>query len=296
MIRTGTDLPFSNDASSRFLPWLIAFMVYLAALALAATMVLSGASKTWRRGLEGTLTVQVLPQSGDRDDVALTARVDAAVRLLRGTPGVASAEAVSAQQAAALLEPWLGKGGLTAELPLPRLIDVRLAPGAAIDPAALGARLAARVPGTELDDHTLWIDRLIALSGAIEFIAIAVMALIGVAAVATLVFATRTGLVIHSDVIELLHMIGARDGYVAGQFQTHALWLGLKGGLIGLALAVGTLLVLGTLVGRVEAALMPALTLMPVQWAAIAGIAALAALISMATARITVMRSLARMM
>ncbi len=296
MIRTAPDLPLSRDASSRFLPWLIAFMVYLAALSLAATMVLSGASGKWRRGVEGTLTVQVLPAPEDEDGAALTARVEAALRLLRGTPGVASAQALSSQQAAALLEPWLGTGGLAAELPLPRLIDVRLEAAAAVDPAALGARLAAEVPGAELDDHGLWIDRLTALAGAIELIAIAVMGLIGVAAVGTLVFATRTGLAIHHDVIELLHMIGARDGYVASQFQMHSLWLGLKGGLFGLALAVATLLVLGYLGRQIDVTLLPPLTLTPPQWGALAGLAALAALISMVTARITVMRTLARML
>ena len=34
-------------------------------------------------------------------------------------------------------------------------------------------------------------------------------------------------------VIEVLHFIGARDRYIAGQFQRHFLWLGLKGGAIG---------------------------------------------------------------
>ncbi len=296
MKRPANDLPLSRDASSRFLPWIISFMVYLAALALAATMVLSEASSNWRRGVEGTLTVQVLPAAAEQGGMALTARVQAALRLLRETPGVESAEALSLGQTAALLEPWLGKGGLAAELPLPRLIDVRLASGAAVDPAALGARLAAEVPGAQLEDHGLWIDRLIALADAIEAIAIAVMALIGVAAVATMVFATRAGLAIHHDVIELLHMMGARDGYVAGQFQMLSLWLGLKGGIIGLALAVATLLVLGYIGRQIDPTLLPPITLAPVQWGALAGLAALAALISMVTARITVMRALARML
>jgi len=120
--------------------------------------------------------------------------------------------------------------------------------------------------------------------------------LIGTATVATLVFATRAGLVIHHDVIELLHMIGARDGYVAGQFQMRSLWLGLKGGLIGMALATATFLVLGYLGRQIEAMLMPPLALGPIQWAALASLVAFAALISMLTARITVMRALARML
>jgi hypothetical protein len=42
--------------------------------------------------------------------------------------------------------------------------------------------------------------------------------------------------------------------------------------------------------------LLPPLTLVAPQWAALSGLAALAALISMVTARITVMRALSRML
>lgn len=296
MIRPSPALPLSRDASSRFLPWLIAFMVWLAAMALAMVMILSAAGGHWRAGLAGTLTVQIVP-SADGGRAALDARVARAVALLRATPGVASAAPISDDRVAALLEPWLGKDALSADidLPVPRLIDVRLAEGTAIDSAALGSRLAAEVPGASLDDHGLWLDRLVALASALEAIAFAVVGLIGLAAVATVVFATRTGLAIHNDVVELLHLMGAQDGYVARQFQGRAFWLGLVGGLIGTLLAAVTLALLGYLAGRIEASLLPPLALSPFQWAALAAIAPGAALISMMTARLTVYRAVGRM-
>jgi cell division transport system permease protein len=295
MIPKVTDLPLARDTSSRFLPWLIAFMVYLAGLSLAAAMVLTAASSEWRQGLAGTLTVQVMPLSGENQADGLDDRLATAARLLRDTPGVASVRALPRDELWALLEPWLGSGGIAGEFPLPRLIDVRMAPGTAVDVEALEARLADRVPGVTIDDHGLWLDRLIALASAIEFIAFAIMGLICFAAVATVVFATRTGLAIHHDVIELLHLMGARDAYVAEQFQIHALGLGLKGGLLGLALTVATLLALGSLASPIEASLLPTLSLSALQWGSLVVLAALAALISMVTARFTVMRALARM-
>jgi len=296
MSRAAPALPLSRDASSRFLPWLIAFMVWLAAMAFAVLMILSAAGQQWRAGLEGTLTVQVLPPP-QGDAAEIRTRVERAIALLRATPGVASAEPVPDSRVAALLEPWLGKGALSAEmnLPVPRLIDVRLAQGAAIDGGALRARLAAEIPGAELDDHGVWLDRLVALARALEVIAFAVVGLIGLAAVATVVFATRTGLAIHHDVVELLHLIGAQDSYVAGQFQGRAFWLGLRGGLAGTALAAVTLVFLGYLAERIEASLLPPLALSAWQWAALAGIAPGAALISMLTARVTVQRAVGRM-
>ena len=289
-------LPLSRDAASRFLPWLIAFMVWIAAMALAAVMVLSTLSQDWRQGLSGTLTIQIIP-SGDDTPATMDTRVASALKLLRETPGVASANQIPHSRVMELLEPWLGRDALdeTLGLPLPRLIDGRLKPGAAVDTKALGALLSASIPGAVLDDHGVWLERLIELANAVEGIAYAVLALIAVAAIATVVFATRAGLAIHHQVIELLHLIGARDGYIAAQFQWQALWLSLKGGLAGLALAAVTLTALGYLMGRIEAGLLPPLSLTAWQWASLIAVVLCATSISILTARVTVMRAIGRM-
>tara|TARA_R110000787_G_scaffold40869_8_gene101114 strand:- start:2436 stop:3329 length:894 start_codon:yes stop_codon:yes gene_type:complete len=289
-------LPLSRDAASRFLPWLIAFMVWLAAMAMAAVMALSAMSGDWQQGLTGTLTVQIVPR-GDETAEVMDARVAAALELLRRTPGIASADPIPHSRVLELLEPWLGRDAMagTIGLPLPRLIDGQLAPGAAVDTGALGAALSAAVPGAALDDHGLWLERLIALANAVEGIAFAVLALIAVAAVATIVFATRAGLAIHQQVIELLHLIGARDGYISAQFQWQAFWLSVKGGIAGLALAAATLAALGYLMGRIESGLLPPLSLSPWQWVSLSAVAICATAISVLTARLTVISAIGRM-
>lgn len=299
MISTAPVLPLARDASSRFLPWLIAFMVWLAAMALAAVMVLSDAGDQWRQSLTGSVTVQIVPTES-ADTGTMEARVGTALTLLRATPGVISANPVSARRIAALLEPWLGRNALSESLglPIPRLIDVSVEPASAgivVDLGTLAAQLAEAVPGASLDDHGQWLDRLIALARAIEAIGFAVLIVISLAAVATVIFATRTGLAIHHDVIELLHLIGARDNFVAHQFQLNALWLGLKGGATGVVLAVATLLILGSLAAKVEAGLLPPVTMTVWQWSALGGVAIAAAVISVLTARITVLRTIGRM-
>lgn len=289
MLRHNTTLPLQADEAHRFLPWLIALMVYLAALALAGAFVLEGAVGQWRTGWSDTLTVQ-LPPTEDVD-----ARVEAAVGLLRGEPGVAGARALTREELHALLEPWLGDAGLDVDLPVPRLIDVTLAEGATVDAVALEAKLQATAPGATVDDHAVWLDRLADTARALQLVTFAVMAAIGVAAVGTLVFTTRTSLVAHHDAIEVLHLIGARDAFVASAFAWQALRLGLKGGLIGLGLAGITLLALYSVVTEVEALLLPRLTLSAEGMIAIAALPLASALIAMVTARATVMRALGRM-
>lgn len=291
------DLPLKRDGSVRFLPGIVALMVYLASLSLAGMLVIHDVVERWDRGLSGTLTVELPPApEGAEPD----AGVPLALGVLRATPGVLSAEPIDARRTAALLEPWLGGGVDAADLPLPRLIDLRIDVGAGVDVAALGAWIAAAVPGARLDDHRRWLDRVIRTALALEAVAGAIVILVGLAAVLAVVFATRTGLAIHHGIVEVLHLIGARDGYIARQFEWHALHLGLKGGGVGLVLAALTLLGIGATAPRLgslgdEIRILPDMSLPPAQWALLLLLPPAAGLIAMVTARITVLRALARM-
>src|SRR6185437_15597428 len=190
MLRHRLDIPLNQDGSVRFLPWLIALMVYLAGLALAGMLALSGTLAHWDRSLAGTLTVELPPAETGKGDGGLAA----ALQLLRATPGVVSAEPLSDKATARLIEPWLGTALTPDELALPRLVDLRIDPSASPDLAALQGRLAAAAPGAVLDDHRRWLDRLASLVLSIEATALAIMTLIGAAAVLTVVFTTRAGL------------------------------------------------------------------------------------------------------
>ena len=287
------DVPLDKDASARFLPWLIAFMVYLATLALAAAIAVSNVTQAWDSGLAGKLTVQVPPASdGDRDQ---TQRIDAVLEALRQTPGVRSAEQLSRAEMTELLQPWLGEAAGSADLPLPALIAVEVMAERAPELSSLQRRLETAAAGTRVDDHQRTLGRLLEVARTLQLLAVLVVVLVGAAAIVTVVFVTRTGLSIHRNVIELLHLIGAHDAYVARQFQRHALRLGLTGGLIGLALGAATLWALTRWVGQEAGAVVPELTLSRTQWLSLVAVPLAATLVAMLTARITVLRTLAKL-
>ena len=292
MLSRRTDFPIHRDSLSSFLPWLIAFMVFLGVLALAGMLALDDLAARWDRGMAGTLTVQA-PAEADAADGAR--RVAEAVRLLTAVPEVARAAPVPAAAVASLLAPWLG-GGEVAELPLPYLIDVELLSGAEVDAEALRVRLAGVLPGVTVDDHRVWLDRILRLIRAAEMLALAVLSLIGLSMIGTVVFTTRSGLAVHREAIELLHLIGAQDTYVARQFAGRALWLGMKGGLMGLLMAGPTLAGLVVLARRVEPELLPEIGVSPLTWGLLAAPPLATALIATVTARITVVRTLTRML
>lgn len=293
-----SDLPLKDDATSRFLPWLVAPMVFLCAVALAGTVVLSGLIGRWERDVSGTLTVEIAAAPGEASESAEKTRqlVEQAVKLLSDTAGVVQAHALTQDQLVALLAPWLGNSDLLREMPLPALIDVTVRPDNPPDLEVLSKRLSEAVPGASLDDHRIWLNRLIDLSRAIEWLSIGIVVLIGGVTSATVVYATRTGLAVHREVIEVLHLIGATDDYIARQFADRAFTLGLRGGLIGLVLT-GPFLAVFNLVGRrLQGGLLVDLSLPALGWGLVALLPAAAALLAMLTARITVHRSLGRVL
>ena len=291
-------LPLTEDPGRRFVPWLIALVVFLAALALGGLMSLADAAAKWDRGLVGTMTVQV-PDIGRGDDAGRAAqakRVEAAVKALKSTQGVASVRALDTKETAALLEPWLGAGAYIASLPLPALIDVRLDAGARINVDGLTALMSSEVPGTTVDDHRRWTDRLVTILRAIEALAVAVVALVAFAAVGTVVFATKSSLAVHAETIELLHIIGAEDSVIAQTFARQALNLGLKGGGIGLAGAIIAGAGIALAFARLPIGLLPRLALSPLEGGVLILVPLVVAGIAAVTARLTVMAALKRML
>ena len=69
----------------------------------------------------------------------LDAQIQAALDVLNATPGIAHAALISDTDTEALVEPWIGKNNLVAEIPLPRLIDATITPGEQVDIPALTA-------------------------------------------------------------------------------------------------------------------------------------------------------------
>lgn len=300
IFRRHSDLPLRGDATSRFLPWIIGVMVFLATLSVAGLLLAQDVTQRWRSALAGTLTVQVPPPFGEADPQAQLAEV---LQILRSTPGIARAEPLSIDQSRALLEPWLGSGQIIDELPLPRLIDVALRPGARLDFAALETRLAGIAPGIVLDDHGRWLGDLVLVARSVELVAATAVLLVALTAVLAVVFAVRTGLAIHREVIDVLHLVGARDSYIAQQFARHALTLSLRGSVLGALFALALLLGIAVLAtggadGLAAEGFLPAdiwQILQPLDWAALAAVPVGAIVLAVLATRLAVMRALSRL-
>lgn len=293
MFARRSDLPLDRDSLSRFLPWLIAFMVFLAVLAMAGMLMLNSTAARWDKGIRGTLTIQIIPADDPKEDGERLAKV---LSVLAKTAEIERYETLSEGKLLQLLEPWLGSAAGSRDLPLPKLVDVELKADAQLDVDALTKRIERQVPGVSVDDHRVWLNRLVRLIQTIEGLATLVLGFICFATIGTVVFTTRTGLAIHRDAIEVLHLIGAQDSYVARQFANRALTLGLKGGVFGLLLGVPTLWGIVYMSRQIDPSLLPEVTIDLAHWGMVAGLPVAIAIIAMMTARLTVMKTLSRML
>lgn len=287
-------IPLDKDISGKLLPWLVAVMVYLVALALFSALALHRIAADWGSELSGQFTVQLPVDSAVETATAEAgARVATTVALLERTPGVAEVEALSDDQIAQLLEPWLGGSAGELNLPLPRLIAVTLAPNADLATTALAKRLQNEVPEAILVDHQQDLAGLLELTAWLRSIAIGVILLVSGAAALMAVLVAKMGLAAHAGIIELLHLLGAEDKYILGQFQRHATSSGLIGGLAGLALSVATFAIIEELTAGIDPAFAPDLSFGAGQWALLMLLPLAAAAVTTLAVRVTVRRSLA---
>ena len=227
--RFETPLVPRNSISGSALVAVVAIMTFLASLTTGAVMLVNQAAGEWQSDVAREVTIQVLPATG-RD---LDATVDKAAAVTRAVAGIGDVRVYSKEESSKLLEPWLGSGLSLADLPVPRLIVVKIAAGKAPDLPQLRRVLAEQVPGATLDDHRGWVDRMRAMAGTAVAVGIGVLLLMFAATILSVTFATRGAMATNKTVIEVLHFVGAKNGFIAGNFQRHFLLLGLQGGAIG---------------------------------------------------------------
>jgi cell division transport system permease protein len=215
--------------SGRALVAVVAIMTFLASITTGTVLLVSASAAEWQSEVASEITVQVRPQGGrdlDRD-------VTAAAEAMRTQPAIVQVKPFSKDDSAKLLEPWLGSGLSIEQLPVPRVIVARVQPGTTLDLAALRRAVTQVAPSASVDDHRAWIERMRSMTGATVFAGIGILALVIVATIISVSFATRGAMAANRPIVEVLHFVGAGDRYIANHFLRHFLRLGLEGGVIG---------------------------------------------------------------
>ncbi|EJL28658.1 ABC transporter permease [Novosphingobium sp. AP12] len=278
------------------MPWVIAIMVALTAIALAAGLALGNAVSAARAEIDGGVTVQVIEPRAE----LRTAQAARAVEALKTMPGVAGLRLVPQEELDALIEPWLGTGiasATGAAIPVPALIDVRLkGPATPAQLEAIGRRVIPVAPSAKIDAQSNWLKPVFDAMVSLQVLSIALVALLAMALAAAVLLAARSALGANRDTIEIVHLLGGTDAQVARVFQRSIGYDAAGGGTVGLALALVVILVLARRFSGLGAGLVDNGALVWSDWLLLALVPILATLLAMLTARLTVLHALRRML
>ena len=274
------------------MPWVLAIMMFLTVLAAAAGLGLGNAARSLNADIGNRITVQIVEANPDLRD----AQARLAVKALGTLAGVTAVRRVSPEEMKALLEPWLGEGGLEGDLPVPAMIDAELTPEAYGRLDVIRAAVREVAPSARVDDNAQWLAPLARLIAALEWLAGGLVLLMVGATAATVVLAARAALDTHRGTIEVLHLMGATDVQVARLFQRRIALDALFGGAVGLGAAALVLLVIGDRVGALGSELLGSAGLPLLSWLILVALPVGGVLLATLVARMTILRALGRLL
>lgn len=279
-------LPLS-DAREAALFFVVAALCFLAALSALTARASYGAAADWTAEVEGEMTVRLrgVDARTAKDTAELIAQMDM----------VASARLIDREEAVELLAPWFGTDGLPSGLPLPILIEVTATQDAANPAPDIQRALTEAGLTATVDDHSKWAGDVRNTLSAVRLAALGAVALLVATAIAVIAFATHAALLARRDIVDVLHLTGAEDRFIAGLFERRFWLLGLQAGSIGAisALGLAALLVFATGQGGDRSWLLPRLSLDVFDIFILLCTPILAGFAARGAARVTVIRTLA---
>lgn len=275
------------------IPWVIAIMVMLTVIAAAGGLALRKLASVAQNELSGGVTVQIVEARGDVRD----AQAKQAIAVLRSLPGVSSVATVPQGEVDALVEPWLGGEVGETEIPVPALIDARLS-GTVTRSRLEDLRSAMRqkVPSARVDAQSTWLKPVFGALSSLQLLALALVLLLGLATAAAVLLATRSALGSNRETIEIVHLLGGTDSQIARIYQRSTAIAAAEGGIAGFAAAVIVVMLLGRQFASLGAGMVSGGALGWAEWLLLVLVPVAGVVLATLTARLTVLRSLARML
>lgn len=292
------DLPLAKSADSKFLVLLIALMTFLAMMAMSGTFVLSAMNHHWSSGLQNKITVEIPAEDdsgmlrNESDITELTKKISIQLQNNKELKNVSPLQQNDIEER---LSPWLGDNSFLENIPMPGLITIEVIDAKTFNPKKLEQELQKQASNIRLDTHDKWLQGILRFTGALQTAAALIAIIIGITTITAIAGAIRSRISIYEKDVELLHLMGASDAYIAKQFQRHSLILSLQGALFGGAIGMFCILIVSLIAGDTSAALLPEFSMGIYHFLFILTLPFIICALSVFTTRLTVLQSLSLM-
>lgn len=251
LIAPRLDIPFARDDANHYLPYFIALMIFLAAFFMAGGITVGELLENKKQNFSEWVTIQIPSSVKVKEQEKL-------INLLTKNEAISEVRPLEVTEVSTLIAPWFGgDSDLVEALDIPKVIEIKIADRENFDMAALSKELKKQVPKLQLDNHEQWLDHYLNFIRILEVGAYLLALLVVAATTVIIIFTSKTALKLHQNAIHLLHSVGAEDDYIARQFQFNAFLLGMRGGLVGVAIAAALFFIVGMSVNEINTALLP---------------------------------------
>ncbi|MDG1287289.1 MAG: hypothetical protein P8P30_06950 [Rickettsiales bacterium] len=245
------DISFSRDDANRYLPYFIALMIFLAAFFLAGGITVGTLLEDKKQDFSEWLTVQIPADISDK-------KYESLERLIKKTGGVSETRLLATEDVAEMISPWFGNDtALVETLNIPKVLEVKLEDRSRFNIDELTKSLKKPFPNVQIDTHEQWLEHYLNFIRILEIGAYLLALLVVAATTVIIIFTSKTALKLHTKAIQLLHSVGAEDDYIARQFQFNAFLLGMRGGLVGVAIAAMLFFLVGLSINEINTSLLP---------------------------------------
>lgn len=271
------------------IPWVIAILIALVVIAAAGGLSLRNLAQNARADLADAVTVQII----EADEEARTVQAQAAAKALGTHPLVTTVRVVPEDELQELLEPWLGRGAASENVPIPALIDVELTRRASGDElaqlqSALDTALEPLGGAARVDAQSQWLRPVYDALSALQYLALALIILVSLATAAAVWLASRNAFINHRETVEIVHLLGGTDKQVTRMFERSVIQEAAFGALIGLLIGVAAVWLLGQQFASLDSGMVGGGGLGTLDWAIIAAIPVGGVCLALITGRITI--------
>lgn len=294
--KSHAELPFKKDGANLFLEIMSTISVFLFTITLAGFFMINSLVSNWDKGIVNGFTVQVMPNEKVSDADELNLRVNKVVNFFENSQGVEKVKIITDIHVAKLMAPWLGSNIDITSLPMPKLVDVRVSKDFKTDFDVIAKELYKIAPYTSVNAHQVWLNKLIAFAQSVKLLALCILLLVLSISAFSIFYATKTSLGIHRNIIEILHIMGATDDYIAKQYARRGFFIGLLSGVVGVVLSSISLWSIAEVASGLKGGIFDKASLDFISILYICSIPMWTAFISMSTAYYTVKKTLGKIL
>ena len=241
------EINVEDEDTSLFMYVLSSIYMYLFVVVLAMVMAIHSMVSNWEKDIMGSITVQIVPveDAEKKVDVEKSQQeVNKVLQYIENVSGVKSVHVLDTESIEKLMTPWLGNKVDISTLPIPQLLDVQLDDNADLNYDEITRGLHKLTPNATIDNHRLWLNRLLKFANSLNTLALAVLIMVVAICAFSIYYSARTSLGINLNSIEILHIIGAQDDYIARQYARSYGKIGFFSGIIGLMFAVPSIILI----------------------------------------------------